>query len=484
MSVKSVAAIGGMAVAAVTVSASLFLQTDVAAIPSVIVGLALFLVMASSYVVLERAYEARGFVARHEAFSADIEALSKRADRIDAIARRQDELSAIPARVEKLEAAGAAKERFTAIDARLDKLEQSAVLIGDIEARLGKLREGIEAEGRIQRDKMKAEMALLETLVKQLAEELASPRAKSALPTKKPAAAMTPPPALAAAIKEPNKKYSPPAPMPSHTQEVAVFEADLDSELLEVVRRSVEANKIELYLQPIMTLPPRKIRYYEAFTRLRTEGGDLVLPKDYMRVAEPAGMMPFIDNVMLFRSVQVLKRLAERSAERGMFCNISIHSLLDPEFFPEFVGFMQQNQSLNDSLFFEFSQGVVNELGPLEFESLESLSKLGFRFSLDRVENLDVDFQSLHNRGFRFIKIESKVFVHGMAEVGAHIHAADMRSYLERFGLQLIVEKIETESDLSAVQRFGVRLGQGYLFASPRPVRPEIYRDKAQANAA
>ncbi len=44
------------------------------------------------------------------------------------------------------------------------------------------------------------------------------------------------------------------------------------------LRRAAEAGRFELYLQPIVTLPQRKVRYYEATARLRTEAGELLNP--------------------------------------------------------------------------------------------------------------------------------------------------------------------------------------------------------------
>ena len=38
-----------------------------------------------------------------------------------------------------------------------------------------------------------------------------------------------------------------------------------------LVAAAIDANRIDLYLQPIVTLPQRKVRYYEALSRLRTE---------------------------------------------------------------------------------------------------------------------------------------------------------------------------------------------------------------------
>ena len=46
--------------------------------------------------------------------------------------------------------------------------------------------------------------------------------------------------------------------------------------IVELIGKAADANRIDLYLQPIVTLPQRKVRYYEALSRLRTEEGDVI----------------------------------------------------------------------------------------------------------------------------------------------------------------------------------------------------------------
>jgi cyclic-di-GMP phosphodiesterase TipF (flagellum assembly factor) len=56
-------------------------------------------------------------------------------------------------------------------------------------------------------------------------------------------------------------------------------------------------------------------------------------------VAEPAGLVAAIDNLLLFRCVQIVRRLARQDRRVGIFCNISMASLGDDAFFPHFLGF-------------------------------------------------------------------------------------------------------------------------------------------------
>ena len=84
--------------------------------------------------------------------------------------------------------------------------------------------------------------------------------------------------------------------------------------IVELVDKAIEANRIDLYLQPIVTLPQRKVRHYEALSRLRTEDGEIVPAGDFIDTAESAGLMPKLDNLLLFRCVQLIRRTRRRDA--------------------------------------------------------------------------------------------------------------------------------------------------------------------------
>ena len=95
------------------------------------------------------------------------------------------------------------------------------------------------------------------------------------------------------------------------------------SAIVAQIARAVEANRVDLFLQPIVTLPQRKVRYYEALARLRNDDGSLISPDDFLGPAEGSGLMPAIDNLMVFRAVQVVRRLSTKNREVGLFCNMS-----------------------------------------------------------------------------------------------------------------------------------------------------------------
>jgi cyclic-di-GMP phosphodiesterase TipF (flagellum assembly factor) len=227
-----------------------------------------------------------------------------------------------------------------------------------------------------------------------------------------------------------------------------------------------------------VTLPQRKVRFYEALTRLRTAGGEQVMAEDFMPHAEAAGLMPKIDNSLVFRCVQILRRLLMKNREVGLFCNVSGATLGDAEFFAQFSDFMDANRALAPALMFEFRQDAYRAMGPIEYESLASLASRGFRFSMDHVTDLRMEPRELSERGFRFLKVPGAMLLRSGQSTGGDIHPADLSDLLARYHIDLIAERIESESAVVDLLDFDVRFGQGFLFSQPRPVRA----DAMQAN--
>lgn len=277
-----------------------------------------------------------------------------------------------------------------------------------------------------------------------------------------PAAALTPTPvAQPSTAATPTAEASQPAAAPTNTQ------------LLVAVRNAIEANRIDLFLQPMVTLPQRKVRFYEAVARLRDDKEQLLTANDFVATAETAGLMGQIDHTVILRCVQVLRRLMVRSKDVGVFCNLSGATLSNPSVFGQCLDFLEANRILAPSLVLEFKQSTFRHLGPVESEHLAALQRLGYGFSIDNVTDLRLDPRELADRGVKFIKVPAAMLLDQKQLSSADIHAADLSDLLGRFGIDLVAERIEGERAVVDLLDYDVRFGQGFLFAPPRPLRPE-----------
>jgi cyclic-di-GMP phosphodiesterase, flagellum assembly factor TipF len=318
--------------------------------------------------------------------------------------------------------------------------------------------------------------ALLEGKVSATAPTPAAPPQPALAPAPLPAVAL--PPAVAHAPLPPVAAAPPP---PAEAPAALEAERKAARDMLAATRSAVEANRIDLHLQPIVTLPQRKVRFYEAMSRLRSESGEAILPTDFIPHAEAAGLMPKIDNTIVFRCVQVLRRLLVKNREVGVFCNLSMATLTDAVVFPQLLEFLDANRAIASSLVLEFTQSGLRHAGPIENESLAAMRACGYAFSVDNVTDLRLEPRELAARGFRFVKIGANLILN-RGGIAADIHPGDLPDLLARFGIDLIADRIESEGTVVDLLDYDVKFGQGFLFSPPRPVRAEALQGIADRN--
>ncbi|MDB5465246.1 MAG: hypothetical protein JWQ46_8 [Phenylobacterium sp.] len=252
--------------------------------------------------------------------------------------------------------------------------------------------------------------------------------------------------------------------------------------LMDTVREALTDNRVDLYLQPIVALPQRKTVFYESFSRLRDDTGHVLMPAEYLSVAEPGGMITAIDNLLLFRCVQIVRRLAKQDRRVGIFCNVSMASLADDSFFPQFLELLAANRDLAGALIFELGQAAFDARGSVEARNMGKLADLGFRFSLDKVTDLDLDLQDLARADVKFVKIGAQLLLDQLTEVDGRLvlrampdlAAEDFAALTRRYGVEVIAEKVESERQVVDILELDITYGQGHLFGEPRAIKNAV----------
>jgi len=291
------------------------------------------------------------------------------------------------------------------------------------------------------------------------------PVAPPPLPVAPPAAAAPPRPA-------PAVHAQPVIPAPAANPAQTTNDRN-QTQLLATLRNAIDENRIDIFLQPMVTLPQRKVRFYEAVTRVRDERDQLIAAEEFISIAEASGLIGRIDNMVMLRCVQVLRRLMVRNKDVGVFCNVAASTLGNSTSFAQCLDFLEANRALAPSLVLEFKQSTFRNLGPAETENLAALAQRGFRFSIDHVTDLRIEPRELADRGVRFIKVPASLLLDPRQASTSDIHPSDLSDLLGRFGIDLIAERIEGERAVVDLLDYDVRFGQGFLFAPPRPLRPE-----------
>ncbi|MEZ5853875.1 MAG: EAL domain-containing protein [Hyphomicrobiaceae bacterium] len=242
---------------------------------------------------------------------------------------------------------------------------------------------------------------------------------------------------------------------------------------LAVVAEAVEANRMDVYLDPIMGLADRKARHFELTVRLRDDVGQEIEPAEYVASVAGTGLLARIDAAKLERAAEIVQRLKTRQSKAALFSSLTGESLADENFLGSFADLLTDEDGMGARLVLSFSQAEARNFSTVHWQSISAMASIGLKFALEEVTDLDMDFEMLQQNGFTFVKLDAGVFLDGLPIAGGRVPPADICRHLAGLGFGLIVGGIVAEKDLARIHGFGAILGQGTLFGAPRSVALE-----------
>lgn len=252
-------------------------------------------------------------------------------------------------------------------------------------------------------------------------------------------------------------------------QTVAEIDPRFSSDLInDMVNKAVREDRVDIFMQPVVRLPSRQTRFSEIFARLKSNDGRFIPAKNYIQKAREERLMPAIDNLVLLRAVQYMRRERGRVEEQEpFFFNLNYETLNHATFMTDLIEFLNDNPHLPPRFILEIKQEDYPRIDESVWAIMDSLGDLGCRFSLDAVSNFNIDVDELRERKIRFIKIDSDLILEAASTNVGEKAFLDFRKELNRNHVQLIAQKVENERTLKKLLDFDIDFGQGYLFGTP-----------------
>jgi diguanylate cyclase (GGDEF)-like protein len=250
------------------------------------------------------------------------------------------------------------------------------------------------------------------------------------------------------------------------------FEADMDARLqqrrlLELdLRKGLASGEFELFYQPSIDLDQDEVSGFEALLRWRHPERGIVLPAEFIPIAEEIG------------SIVPLGEWALRRACADAACwpeNIKIAVNLSPAQFASKALVETVAKALKESgltptrLELEITESVLLQDSEKTLTTLHRLRDLGVRISMD---DFGAGYSSLsYLRSFPFDKIKiDRSFVRDLSDRADSIHIVRAVANLcSALGMVSTAEGVETEDQLTKLRAEGCVEVQGYLFGEPRP---------------
>lgn len=242
------------------------------------------------------------------------------------------------------------------------------------------------------------------------------------------------------------------------------------------IARALREDRIEIHLQPIVSLPQRKTRFYEALARLRLDDDELLLPAEFLPALERAGLTAELDGKVAARAAAIARHLVNRGSDAFVTANLAHESLSAQGFLRALGRIIESYPDVAGRLAFEIAQRSWRMLDAEVAGALEALRAKGALFVMDRATDLRLDAFGLADRGVRFVKLPASLLLShlGARAPGLDIAVGDLAAVLARAGIRLVADAVEREEDVPDLIDLDVPLGQGLVFGAPRAVRSDL----------
>ena len=242
----------------------------------------------------------------------------------------------------------------------------------------------------------------------------------------------------------------------------------MDSEL----RVAIANEQLFLMYQPIVSLETGRATGFEALVRWNHPERGLIMPGDFLPVAEETGLIVPIGTWAIHRACQdfaAWKRTLGDAAPSNIHVNLSRKQLLLRNLVQIVRDALEQHSLAPECLHLEVTENEIMQSPKAARAMLEALRKLGVKIDMDDFGTGHSSLACLQELPLDVLKID-RSFIANMERsrsFAAMVHA--VTTMVRNLGLTAVAEGIETPEQLAMLQSMDCELGQGYFFSKPMP---------------
>jgi diguanylate cyclase (GGDEF)-like protein/PAS domain S-box-containing protein len=232
------------------------------------------------------------------------------------------------------------------------------------------------------------------------------------------------------------------------------------------LERALAENRLALHFQPILDLRSRRVSHWESLIRLHDGDGNLVMPGQFMGVAEATGLVRRLDRWVIGEAGRTLRQAFQHQDVR-LALNLSGRSLDDEETLETLRQCLMETGVRGDRFILEITETAALADIKSAARLMASYRELGCAFSLDDFGVGYTSFQYLKELPVDSVKIDGSFIVGLKRNHDDQVFVRALTEAVHGFGKQVVAEFVEDGETLDILQEFGVDYAQGYYIGRP-----------------
>lgn len=246
------------------------------------------------------------------------------------------------------------------------------------------------------------------------------------------------------------------------------------------LREAIDDDRLLLFSQPAVRLADRKTMHHEVLLRLRDDDGRIVMPGNFIEIAESIGMVKELDMRVVEKLLRHMHQAGEMGGKSRYFVNLSRLSISDAHWVSRFIDVLAVSKVNPGQLVFEITEAAAMTEIDVTLNFIHRIKELGSRISLDNFGAGFSSFYYLKRFEVDYLKIDGN-FIRDLGnDKSNQVFVKALNDIAREMGKQVIAEWVETPEVLDLLRDIGAQYGQGYLFSPPALL--EDNRDRGMAD--
>lgn len=238
-----------------------------------------------------------------------------------------------------------------------------------------------------------------------------------------------------------------------------------NKQIEDILDTSLLNRDVVVYLQPIISTETGICRHAEALVRLYDEDLGLIMPNEFIGMAEKDGNITKLAPLMLEKVCKYLNETELPDTLEKISINLSVMDCLNPDFDKTALDILHKYSINPNRIIFEITETVAT-LAPQLKSTMINLKKEGATLALDDFGSGYANIDSIAKLPVDIIKID-KQFLDLADKSRYKALLESVMVALNKLQLETVVEGVERQEQADLIKSFGGTYQQGYLYSKP-----------------
>lgn len=243
---------------------------------------------------------------------------------------------------------------------------------------------------------------------------------------------------------------------------------------INLIKEAIDQRNISVYYQPIYSVKQGQFTQVEALVRLQDEDGTMMLPEQFIGLAEDAGLIVPMTYLILETVCIDMNSLRLEYGDELTIDSVSVN--LPPHIFASanrneiMMDIIEQYKIPMEFIKIEITERAFMEEQQVVIELMHTMQQIGFVFELD---DFGVDYSNMSallNLPMDIIKIDGNVILAALKNNENQIFFQHLVEGIRGTGRTIIAEGVENQEQLLFVLKSGCEYVQGFVLSKPLPI--------------